>query len=101
MASGVKESLFVGLQVTSSLKANLDRCNPALVFYFKDNDPRYLQSATINGQQYLGKSTVQGMSVAELEDVSRSVRSMILKVAPEYRIGDGSIKVFAQTFIGV
>lgn len=101
MGSGVKESLFVGLQITSSLKANLDRCNPALAFYYKDNDPRYLQTTTINAMQYLGKSINQGMSVSELEDVARSVRSMVLKIAPEYRIGEGSIKVFAQTFIGV
>jgi hypothetical protein len=101
MVSGVKESLFVGLQITSSLKANLDRCNPALTFYFKDNDPRYLQTTTIDGSQYLGKSLTQGMSISELEDVGRSIRSMVLKVAPEYRIGEGSIRVFAQTFIGV
>jgi hypothetical protein len=101
MGSGVKESLFVGLQITSSLKANLERCNPALAFYFKDNDLRYLQSTTINGSQYLGKSVSQGLSISELEDIARSIRSMVLKVAPEYRLGETSIKVFAQTFIGV
>ncbi len=101
MAGGVRESLFVGLQITSSLKVNLDRCKPALAYYYKDDDPRYLQTASIGGRQYLGKSVNQGLSIRELEDVARSVRSMVLKVAPEYRIGENAIRIFAQTFIGV
>lgn len=101
MGSGIKEFLFIGLPVTSSLKASLDKCNPALQFYFKDNDPLYLQSATIRGEPHLGKTIEPGSSVSELQDIARSVRSMIMKVAPDYRVTEASIKIFVQTLIGV
>ena len=101
MSSGVKESLFVGVQITSALRSHLDAVNSAHEFYFRDGDPRYLQTTTIGGERFIGKHVEQGIPVAQMQDVASHVRSVLLKICPRYRLAERGVRVFAQTFIGV
>ncbi len=92
--------LVIGVKLNDKLQEQLDKCIPAHYFYFKDNNPDFLQVTTINGEKILGKRLNPGTPVNALDDYAANVRSILTKICPEYRLSDSEIRLYAQTLIG-
>jgi hypothetical protein len=98
---GIMENhLIVGAKITDKLQENLEACLPAYQFYFKDNNPEYLQIVRVEGDRVIGKKAAPGIPVSQLTDLACNVRSILKKVCPDYAWKESDIKVFVQTLIG-
>lgn len=86
--------------MNEKLQEQLDKCIPAYFMYFKENNPDFLQVVTINGERILGKRLNPGTPVNTLDDYAANVKSILMKICPEYRVADSEVKLFAQTLIG-
>ena len=92
--------MIIGAKITDKLQESLDNCLPAYHFYFKDNNPDYLQIVRIEGERVIGKKLGPGVPVSQLNDYAENVRSILKKICPEYPWKETDIKVFVQTLIG-
>lgn len=92
--------LVIGVKLNEQLQEQLDKCIPAHHFYFKDNNPDFLQILTINGERIMGKRIKPGVPVRTIEDYVANIQSILHKICPEYRVGESDIKIYAQTLIG-
>jgi len=96
----MENQIIIGIRVTDKIQEQLDRCIPAHEFYFKENNPDYLQIIHVNGERVLGKALKPGVSITSLEDYAANVRSIFCKICPEMRLAENDVKIFAQTLIG-
>jgi len=96
----MENHIIIGAKVTDRIRENLDHALPAHQFYFKDNNPDYLQILRIEGEQVIGKKVASGLNVKQLDDYASNVISILRKVCPDYRWSESEIRVFAQTLIG-
>ena len=92
--------LVIGVRLNERLQEQLDKCIPAHYMYFKENNSDFLQVLTINGERVLGKQLGAGTPVNTLGDYAANVKSILMKICPEYRLTDSEIKLYAQTLIG-
>ena len=86
---------FLGFKITLKLQEGLDKCNPYDTFYFKDNNPEFLQIITIESEKYIGKFIEQGIEYNKIDDICRNIISIIHKLCPDIPISIGSIKLLA------
>ena len=96
----MENHLIIGARITEKLQEHLDKCIPAYHFYFRDNNPDYLQVLRVEGERVIGKKVSPGLPVAQISDYADNVKSILKKICPDYAWGDSDIKVFAQTLIG-
>ncbi len=96
----MENHLIIGAKITEKLQGHLDRCIPAYQFYFKDNDPNYLQIVRVEGERVIGKMVDPGIPVSELEDYAQNVKSILKKICPDFAWSEKDVKVYAQTLIG-
>ena len=82
------------------IQENLDKVLPAQQFYFKDNNPDFLQVVRVEGERVIGKKVPPGTPVKEISDNAENIRSILRKICPDYGFTELDIKVFAQTLIG-
>ena len=86
---------FLGFKISSKLQEGLDKCNPYNKFYFKENNPDYLQIITIGSDKYIGKVVEQGMEYKKIEDVCRNIISILNKLCPDISISIDAIRLHA------
>jgi hypothetical protein len=86
---------FLGFKITSKLQEGLDKSSPNNKFYFKDNNPDFLQIITIESDKYIGKVVEQGMEYKKIEDVCRNIISIINKLCPDIPFSIDAIKLHA------
>jgi len=96
----MENHLVIGAKVSDKIQEHLDSCIPAHQFYFKDNNPDYLQIVRVDGEKVIGKMLKPGLPVTEVGDYADNVMSILKKVCPDYKWSQSDIKVFAQTLIG-
>jgi hypothetical protein len=96
----MENHLIVGVKITDRIQENLDKVLDAHQFYFKDNDPEYLQIHRVDGERILGKKLAAGAPFPTLEDYVVNITSIFHKICPEYRLTPSEIRVYAQTLIG-
>ena len=70
--------IFVGFEVTDELEAEFESCEGRDRVYL--DDPAHLEITSIDGRKYVGKRISSGAAQDRLEDVARSVVSLIARV---------------------
>jgi hypothetical protein len=96
----MENHIIIGAKVTEKIQEHLDKCLPAHHFYFKDDNPDFLQIVRVEGERVIGKKVEPGIPVNSLKDNADNVMSILKKICPEYKWSESDVKVFAQTLIG-
>ena len=96
----MENHLIIGAKITDKIQEQLDQVLPAHQFYFKENNPDYLQVVRVEGERVIGKKLSPGVQVNQLNDYALNIKSILKKICPDYPWSDSEIKVFAQTLIG-
>lgn len=96
----MENHIVIGAKITDKIQEHLDACMPAYHYYFKDNDPDYLQIIRVEGMKVIGKKVAPGIPASKLGDYATNVMSILKKICPDYNWSEADIKVFAQTLIG-
>ena len=79
----MENHIIIGARITNKIQEHLDKCLPAHQFYFKDNDPDFLQIVRVEGQQVIGKKVDPGIPVTSIKDHADNVMSILKKICPE------------------
>ncbi len=96
----MENHLIIGAKITDKIQEHLNEVLPAQQFYFKDNNPEYLQIVRVEGERVIGKMAKPGIPVKEITLYAENVKSILKKICPDYGWSDMDVKVFAQTLIG-
>lgn len=96
----MENNIIVGAKISDKVQDQLDQCLPAYQYYFKDNNPDYLQIIRVEGERVIGKKLATGIPISQLNDYCSNVVSILKKICPDYCWSDSDIKIFAQTLIG-
>jgi len=88
--------LFVGVRVSTTLQWDLDNCAPGTERYYKEDKPESLQIVTFGNERVIGRFLRDGFPVADIDNVSRNVRSIIALITRGSRIEEDSIRIFAD-----
>jgi hypothetical protein len=96
----LENHLIIGARITDRVQDSLNKVLPAQQFYFKDNNPDFLQIVRVEGEQVIGKKVSPGIPAKEIADYAENVKSILRKICPDYSWSDSDIKVFCQTLIG-
>ncbi len=79
-----EQLIFVGFEVTPQLRQAFEDCPERNRVYL--DDPQYLETVTIDEQQFVGKSVKNSVAVDRLEDVARNVVSLLSRVGSRHRV---------------
>lgn len=74
-----KHCIFVGFKIDESLQSKLDQCQDSDRVFFED--PTYLEIVNIDGSEYIGKSIEKDSKRDRIQDTSRSVVSLLSRIA--------------------
>lgn len=96
----MENHLIVGVKISDRIQEHLDKVLDGNQFYFKTNDPEYLQIHRVDGERILGKKLAVGIAFSTLKDYVANISSIFHKICPEYRLSDAEIRVYSQTLIG-
>lgn len=96
----MENNLIIGARITDKIQEHLDNVMPAYQFYYKDNNPEYLQIVRVEGDRVIGKVVKPGLPVGQARDYAQNVMSILKKICPDYNWSESDIKLFAQTLIG-
>ena len=86
---------FLGLKITPKFQEALDKCTPYNKFYYKDNNPEFLQVVSVDVDKYIGRTIDQGVEYKKIEDICRNIISIIHKLCPDIPVSIDSIKILA------
>ena len=75
--------IFVGFELTEQVDAYLNDCSEQDKIYLED--PAHLETVTVDGCRYIGKRAKDGITLDRLEDVARSVVSLLARVSGNWR----------------
>ena len=75
--------IFVGFELTEQVDAYLNDCSERDKIYLED--PAYLETVTVDDCRYIGKRAKDGIAVDRLEDVARSVVSLLARVSGNWQ----------------
>ena len=76
--------IFVGFELTEQVDEHLTNCAQQDRIYLED--PTYLETVTVDGRRFIGKRAKDGIAVDRLEDVARSVVSLLARVSKGWRL---------------
>jgi hypothetical protein len=93
----MENHMIIGAKITEKIQENLDSVMPVYHFYFKDNNPEYLQIIRVEGERVIGKMVKPGLPAKEVAPYAENVKSILKKICPGYGWTDNDIRVFAQT----
>ncbi len=100
-AGELQEEPFVGVMLTSRLQQQLDKCAIVNRHYFERREPQSLQIVSIKGKRVLGRPVKRGATSGSVEDTVRNIRSILLKICPQYNICVSEIKVHGSESVRV
>ncbi|MBN2803041.1 MAG: hypothetical protein JXR91_08100 [Deltaproteobacteria bacterium] len=80
---------FLGIELNSDLRTHLDNCAPSNKLFIEN--PEYLEQISIEDSQYIGRRLNEFVSISEIEDCSKNVRSLLLRIAPGFKISTDNI----------
>ena len=87
--------LFVGIKVSAQLQKELDNCAPGTERYYKQDKPESLQIVTFGEEKVIGRFLQNGYPVADIDNVSRNLRSILTLITRGSRIAEDSIRIYA------
>jgi hypothetical protein len=75
--------IFVGFELTEQVEKHLSACAQQDKVYLED--PTYLEQVIVDDRKFIGKRVKDGIAVDRLEDVARSVVSLLSRVSKDWR----------------
>ena len=93
MSDGDKR-FFVGVKISTQLQSGLDNPAPGTQRYFTDGNAEYLQIVLHGDEKFIGRYLDSGFPVADLDNVSRNVRSIIRLIVGDHRLDENSVRVY-------
>ncbi|MDJ0762429.1 MAG: hypothetical protein QNJ97_05515 [Myxococcota bacterium] len=88
--------IFVGFELTDDIKNQIATCPDRDKVYLED--ATYLETVVVDGTQYIGKRAEDGIAIDRLEDIARSVVSLLARVCTEWTAGpDKTLILAAET----
>jgi hypothetical protein len=87
--------LFVGIKISNTLQNELNSPAPGTERYFKAEDGEYLQIVSVGEEKFIGRYVKDGFPVADIDDVSRNVRSIVKLITRGHAIGEDSVHIYA------
>ena len=94
-ADELQEQSFVGIRITSRLQRHLDKCSDVDRHYFERRESQSLQIVIIKGKQILGRPVKRGATIDSVEDVIQNIRSILLKICPQYNVRASEIRAYS------
>jgi hypothetical protein len=85
--------IFVGFELTEQVEKHLSDCAQQDKVYLED--PTYLEQIIVDDCKFIGKRAKDGIAVDRLEDVARSVVSLLSRVSKNWRRVAGEALVIA------
>lgn len=92
----VSRRLFVGIKVSSKLQNELDSPAPGTERYFKNGDSEHLQIITLGEEKVIGRYVKDGFPVADIDNVSRNVLSIVKLITRGYRLEEDAVHIYAS-----
>lgn len=86
--------LFVGIKITRALQDDLDNPAPGMKQYF-DASNDYLKIVEMGESKFIGRYLNDGFPVANINDVSRNVCSILKLITRGKRIEDDDVRIFS------
>jgi hypothetical protein len=91
----VGKRLFVGIKISATLQNELNSPAPGTERYFQAEDGEYLQIVSAGDEKLIGRYVKDGFPVADIDDVSRNVRSIVKLITRGHPIGEDSVHIYA------
>lgn len=88
-------TIFVGIKTTEKLNDHLDSSKTSMKPFFKENNPEFLQTIQIDGDQYIGKVVNSDISFENLGNIIVNVRTMLKMICPRFIFIDDSFRIIA------
>ena len=88
------KQLFVGMKISKQLQSGLDKPAPGTDRYFKEDNPDYLRIIHIGEDRVIGRFLKDGFPVADLDNVSRNVCSIVKLITGGQRISEDSVYIY-------
>jgi hypothetical protein len=88
--------LFVGIKVSTKLQNELDSPAPGTERYFKNGDLEHLQIVTLGEEKVIGRYVKDGFPVADIDNVSRNVLSIVKLITRGYRLEEDAVHIYAS-----
>lgn len=92
----VGRRLFVGIKVSTKLQNELDSPAPGTERYFKNGDSEHLQIVTLGEEKVIGRYVKDGFPVADIDNVSRNVLSIVKLITRGYRLEEDAVHIYAS-----
>jgi hypothetical protein len=89
--------LFVGIKISPQLQKALDNCARGTERYFKEDRPESLEVVVLGQEKFIGRFLRDGFPASEMDNVSRNVRSIVTLITAGYRIGEDSVRIYADS----
>ncbi|MCP4602115.1 MAG: hypothetical protein GY847_16630 [Proteobacteria bacterium] len=88
-----KKLIFVGFELTDELSEQFVECSDRDKVYL--DDPTYLEKIVIDDRKYIGKRAPDNIAIDRLEDIARSVVSLMARVSKNWTTGSNEALVIA------
>jgi hypothetical protein len=87
--------LFVGIKISTALQHELDSPAPGTKHYFGADDTNALEIVSLGEDRIIGRYVKDGFPVADIDNVSRNVCSIVRLITRGRRIEENSVHIYA------
>ena len=87
--------LFVGLKISTKLDRELDSPAPGTEGFRRPEHANYLQTVDRGEDKLIGRYVEDGISAAEIENVSREISNNLKDIIPGHRVQENSLQIYA------
>jgi hypothetical protein len=87
--------LFVGIKVSKELQNDLDSPMPGLKQYYDGSNSDYLQIISLGDKKIIGRYLEDGFPVANVNDVSRNICSLVMRITRGRRIEENDVQIYS------
>ena len=91
----IGKRLFVGIKISTELERELNSPAPGTDHYFKTDNANYLQIVSLGAERLIGRYVKDGFPVADIDNVSRNVCSIVKLITRGRRIEENSVHIYA------
>ncbi|HTN70329.1 MAG TPA: hypothetical protein VMO00_04500 [Methylomirabilota bacterium] len=92
----IGKRLFVGIKISTDLQKELNSPAPGTDHYIKADNVDYLQIVSRGEENFIGRYVKDGFPVAEIDNVSRNVCSIVKLITRGRRIEENSVHIYAS-----
>src|ERR1051325_1964923 len=93
--------LFVGLKISTKLDRELDNPATGTEGFRKPEHKNYLQTVDRGEDKLIGRYVEDGISAAEIENISREISNNLKDIIPGPRVQENSLHIYALDETGL